>query len=694
MNGNKYEAVFTNGTPPDAISNPATLTILSTPVITASPTAQSVFTAEPVTFDSTATDTPAPTVQWQASTGGPFSNIGGATSASYVHNAALSENGSQYQAVYTDTNTACTATTSPAGLTVTPGPTATAVSSSSNPAYPTQPVTFTATISKAVGTNPAPARTSTTALSAGTVQFAIDSVNYGSPVAVTVAVDGNTATATSTPPSSWTLAGTHTVSAAYAGDPNFAGGTGSLTPSESVGQTTTTVTPSANPALVGQSVTFTATVASNPAGGAAPAGTVQFTVDGSALGGSVALSAGQATSPPISWPNTGTHNVVATYTPDASGTYTGSFNTTPYVETVGQVRPTMSVTLVPNPAVYGQPTSFSAHVVVPQPAVGTPTGTVTFVLDGNPSAVIGVNPTPGGGIATWTLGAGITAKGNHTITATYNGDANFLPNTSPAVNFPVNFPPSGYFIAFDDGYVTPFGSAVKRGDLGGAPLNAPIVGIATTKFGAGYWLAASDGGIFSFGNAAFHGSMGAVRLNQPIVGIAGLPDGSGYWMVARDGGVFSFGNAAFHGSMGAVRLNKPVVGMAAAPDGNGYWLVASDGGIFSFGSAAFHGSTGNLRLNKPVVGMTATPSGNGYWMVASDGGIFTFGDAGFFGSTGALRLAQPITGMARTVDGQGYWMVGLDGGLFTFGDGVYYGSTGQDGGPSPSAGMASMSISG
>ena len=62
---------------------------------------------------------PTPTVQWQVSTNGgsSFSNISGATSATYTINAVTaSQNGYKYRAVFT--NSAGTATTSVATLTV------------------------------------------------------------------------------------------------------------------------------------------------------------------------------------------------------------------------------------------------------------------------------------------------------------------------------------------------------------------------------------------------------------------------------------------------------------------------------------------------------------------------------------------------------------------------------------------------
>ena len=85
--------------------------------------------------------------------------------------------------------------------------------------------------------------------------------------------------------------------------------------------TTTTVASSLNPSAFMQSVTFTATVAPT-AGPAQPTGTVQFSVDGVAVGGPVTLSGGTAAFT-ISTLAVGVHTVTAVYTPDV-GDFTGS----------------------------------------------------------------------------------------------------------------------------------------------------------------------------------------------------------------------------------------------------------------------------------------------------------------------------------------------------------------------------------
>ncbi|HWS90299.1 MAG TPA: choice-of-anchor Q domain-containing protein [Pyrinomonadaceae bacterium] len=80
--------------------------------------------------------------------------------------------------------------------------------------------------------------------------------------------------------------------------------------------TATAVSSSANPSVVGQSVTFTATVTS-PAGGT-PTGTVQFKVDDVNLGSPVALGAGGTASLSTNALAEGQHTVTAVYGGDAT----------------------------------------------------------------------------------------------------------------------------------------------------------------------------------------------------------------------------------------------------------------------------------------------------------------------------------------------------------------------------------------
>lgn len=129
QSGNRYRALFTNryGT---ATTRAATLTVLSgqtPPAVTAQPSPATVLAGEAAIFTSSASGTPAPTVQWQVSRDGGAtwsldSADGGATSNTLVVSpASAAESGYRYRALFT--NPAGTATSAAATLTVrTPAP--------------------------------------------------------------------------------------------------------------------------------------------------------------------------------------------------------------------------------------------------------------------------------------------------------------------------------------------------------------------------------------------------------------------------------------------------------------------------------------------------------------------------------------------------------------------------------------------
>ncbi len=155
QSGNQYRAVFTNsaGT---ATSTAATLTVNSPtpPTITTQPANQTVSAGQTATFTAAATGSPTPTVQWQVSTdgGGTFSNVSGATSTTLSFTTALSQNGNQYRAVFT--NSAGTATTTTATLTVNNSPTLPTITT--QPANQTVTAGQTATFTAAATGSPTP----------------------------------------------------------------------------------------------------------------------------------------------------------------------------------------------------------------------------------------------------------------------------------------------------------------------------------------------------------------------------------------------------------------------------------------------------------------------------------------------------------------------------------------------------------
>jgi hypothetical protein len=122
-NGNEYEAVFTNGISPDAVTNPVTLGVNPdvAPAIVTDPLSQSVYSGQTETWTVGASGNPTPTVDWQVSVDGGVTWIDlGALTEDTVTSPALTdfENGWEIRAVFT--NLAGTATTTAATATVLP----------------------------------------------------------------------------------------------------------------------------------------------------------------------------------------------------------------------------------------------------------------------------------------------------------------------------------------------------------------------------------------------------------------------------------------------------------------------------------------------------------------------------------------------------------------------------------------------
>jgi hypothetical protein len=110
--------------------------------------------------------------------------------------------------------------------------------------------------------------------------------------------------------------GGHTITATYVGDTNDAGSTSApLAENVSPRATSSTLISSANPSTFGQSVTFTATVASGGAGGLA--GSVLF-MDGSTVLATVSLSGAGTASFSLSTLAVGSHTITATYSGDVN----------------------------------------------------------------------------------------------------------------------------------------------------------------------------------------------------------------------------------------------------------------------------------------------------------------------------------------------------------------------------------------
>jgi len=85
---------------------------------------------------------------------------------------------------------------------------------------------------------------------------------------------------------------------------------------------------------------------------------------------------------------------------------------------------TGALTVQPEPSTITKPLTMSLSLAPLKAGTGTPTGTVTFSIDGNPVATVSLVGTS----ATSTYSSSSLGLGQHTITAVYNGDANFVPS--------------------------------------------------------------------------------------------------------------------------------------------------------------------------------------------------------------------------------------------------------------------------
>jgi hypothetical protein len=205
------------------------------------------------------------------------------------------------------------------------------------------------------------------------------------------------------------VGGSHAITATYGGDTDNATGGDTLT--DYVVAPATPVVglqTSGSPSVFGESPSATATV--TPSG---VAGTVQFSVNGHDLGSPTAVGSLPVPSLPLTDSGDplaiGDNTVAATFTPTDTTDYTTAGNTVDQV--VDQAATTTAVGVAP--------TALSAAVAVVEPGAGSPTGTVTFSVDGTSVGTATVS----GGVAT--LNDTVPLGQTHDVSALYSGDADF-----------------------------------------------------------------------------------------------------------------------------------------------------------------------------------------------------------------------------------------------------------------------------
>ena len=482
----------------------------------------------------------------------------------------------------------------------------------------------------------------------------------GASIFVIARSESATANVTPTP-------GTHNVLASYAADT-------ARIPSQSttvplVVLTTTTTTLTANPAnssVFGQSVTFTATVAPPP--GSGPAfGAVNFV--NNPVGGPVTLNTANVDATGTATFTTSTlavasYSLTAAYSGNADSAASTSA-LTPY--TVAKANTSTSVTSSLNPSVSGQAVTFTATVSALAPGAGTPTGLVTFLVNGS-------------SVGTGALSAGVATLitpnvpvGSQTITTTYSGSNSFNgsagsltgnpqvvnpANTTLSLTSSVNPSVFGQRITFSanvsvvapggggpsSGTVTFFdnGTMIGSGALGDGPA---IFSISTLAVG-NHPVTATFGG-----NASFNGSTGTLTGTPQVVNKANTTT-----VLTTSASPSTFGQSAtltatispqFGGSpSGTVTFKSgtTVIGSPVAVSGGTAVLIttALPGGTQNL-TAVYSGDTNFTTSTSAPISFTVNPA-TSTTVLTTSASSSTFGASVTFTATVSSAAAGTLTG--------------------------------------------------
>jgi Big-like domain-containing protein/MBG domain-containing protein len=292
-------------------------------------------------------------------------------------------------------------------LSVAQAATTTAVAATPNPSGFNQPVTLTATVAPVAPGAGSPG---------GSMQF----FDGGTLLGTATLSEGTAALTTN-----GFAAGSHTISATYSGDASFTGSSGSvgLTVNPASSSSTTTVTSSANPATVGQTMTLTATITAP----SSPAGNAQF-YDGAALLGTAVVSGTTARLTTASLVGGG-HAITAVYLGNGQIPPSTSPAFAQYVQPSGAKTRASTVALAASPS----PATLGSNVTLTATATGSshqpPTGQVMFMLNGT---VLGQGTLSSTGTVTAATALATSAlpHGTHTIAVVYLGDATYRASTT------------------------------------------------------------------------------------------------------------------------------------------------------------------------------------------------------------------------------------------------------------------------
>jgi hypothetical protein len=270
---------------------------------------------------------------------------------------------------------------------------------------------------------------------------AVDAPGAGTPGGNVTVSDGTQSCTGTVAAGSCTIAfssaAAKSLTATYAGNANFSGSTSAAAAHQvnKASTTTTVLSDTPDPSVVGQLVTVSYGVAVNSPGSGTLTGNVTVSDGTTSCTGTVA--AGSCT---LSFPTAGSHPLTATYAGDSNFNGSGSA-AAPHTVNKADTTTTI-VSDTPDPSLVNAPYTVTWSTVVSAPGSGSPTGTVT-VSDGTSSCSASVS--------TGSCSLASTTAGTKTLVATYAGDVNFKTSAStPGTSHNVAYTFAGFFSPVDN----------------------------------------------------------------------------------------------------------------------------------------------------------------------------------------------------------------------------------------------------
>jgi hypothetical protein len=485
---------------------------------------------------------------------------------------SLSPGSHSLTAVYGANSQYGSSTSSALTQTVNKANSATALSSSLNPATFGSGVTLTASVSPSTAT--------------GTVTFKDGSTTLG-----TATLGHGSGTYTT----SVLGVGSHSLTAVYAGNGLYLTSTSStVTQTITKANTATALVSSLNPSTFGSGVTLTATVTPSSA-----TGTVTFK-DGSTTLGTATLGHGSGTYT-TSALGVGSHSLTAVYA--GNGDYNGGTSSA-VTQTVTKAATATVLLSDSNPSAFGQTVTFTASVL-PSSA----TGTITFKDGGSTLGTA----TLGHGSGTYSTAA--LSAGSHSMTAVYAGNGDYLTSTSFALAQTVS------------SSITPTSTALSS-SLNPSTFGLGITLTATVTPSAATGTITFKDGLSTLGTATLghgSGSLTTSALSAGSHGLTAVYGGNSLYAGSTSPVLTQTVNKANTATSITSSLNPSTFGSgvtlkATVTPGSATGTVTFNDGATALGTATLGHGSGSLTTSVLSAGsrsLTAVYSGNSNYLTST-----------------------------------------------------------------------------